>query len=540
MSPTPPAISTTPDQHARRHLFPALCLTIGLTAAGVTLAGDALLWFADDRPTATARQAVGLLLRAPADGLDARDYHAEPLRKAIANAGSGPALAENDVATLDRELTVAMQRYLGDLHRGRIDPAQVGANYSPAADGSFAVDARLQAAVAENRLAELARSAAPALSPYASLREALARYRGLADNPAWQRSLPRLPSSRLNPGENYAGVALLAQRLLLLGDLPAGSGSPARYDGPVVAAVKAFQERHALTPDGVIGNDTFAYLNVLPAARARQIELALERLRWTPLLQAARGIVINVPEFMLYGYEVSSGSVETRVAMKVIVGTARKTSTPLFDAEMRFIEFSPYWNVPPSIARGETLPKLRGDPGYFNRQGFEFVGSDGRVIEGFSEADLDAVQRGQLRIRQRPGASNALGDIKFVFPNKENIYLHHTPTLPLFKRDRRDFSHGCIRVEAPAALAKFVLADEPEWTEERIAQAMRKGKSATIRLKEPVPVVLGYSTATVREGRVYFFPDIYGHDKILDNALRQRSTAVQASKESKIAAESIP
>jgi murein L,D-transpeptidase YcbB/YkuD len=250
--------------------------------------------------------------------------------------------------------------------------------------------------------------------------------------------------------------------------------------------------------------------------------------------------VVNIPEFALRGYEVRDGRIENRVAMRVIVGAARKTRTPLFDAELRLIEFSPYWNVPPSIAKGETLPRLRRDPGYFNRQGFEFVGGDGRVIGGFSDADLDAVQRGQLRIRQRPGASNALGDIKFVFPNKENIYLHHTPTLPLFKRDRRDFSHGCIRIEAPAALAKFVLADEPEWTEERIAQAMRKGKSATIRLKEPVPVIIGYSTATVREGRVYFFPDIYGHDKILDNALRQRSAVVQASKESKVAAELIP
>ena len=288
----------------------------------------------------------------------------------------------------------------------------------------------------------------------------------------------------------------------------------------------------------MIGNDTFAYLNVLPAARARQIELALERLRWTPLLQAARGIVINVPEFMLCAYEVRDGNVETKIAMKIIVGNARKTPTPIFEAEMHYVEFSPYWNVPPSIARGETLPKLRRDPAYFDQQGFEFVGSDGRVISSFSESYLDAVQRGQMRIRQRPSARNALGDIKFVFPNRDNIYLHHTPTPQLFKRDRRDFSHGCIRVEEPLELAKFVLADDPEWTEERIVQAMTKGRSATLRLQEPFPVIIAYSTAAIRDGRVYFFPDIYGQDRLLDDALRQRSSNVRASNEGEISAHS--
>lgn len=189
------------------------------------------------------------------------------------------------------------------------------------------------------------------------------------------------------------------------------------------------------------------------------------------------------------------------------------------------------------------MPRLRRDPGYFDRQGFEFVGSDGRVIVGLDStsldsASLDAVQRGQMRIRQKPGAGNALGDIKFVFPNKDNIYLHHTPTPQLFKRDRRDFSHGCIRVEAPVELAKFVLADAPEWSEARIVQAMRKGKSTTLRLQEALPVVIAYHTAAVRDGRVYFFPDIYRQDSLLDAALRQRSLAVRSSHPANIPAES--
>ncbi len=388
--------------------------------------------------------------------------------------------------------------------------------------------------------AEAATASGAALPQEAELRAALARYRELAGHPAWQAELPPLPrpEGKLTPGQAYAGLRLLNERLTVLDDLPAGSVPPARYEGALVDGIKSFQARHGLTPDGVIGKGTFEQLSVAPEARARQLELALERLRSAPPVQAPRTIVVNVPEFRLRAYEVRDGRVELAAAMNVIVGNARKTRTPLFEAEMQYVEFSPYWNVPPSIARGETLPRLRREPGYFDQQGFEFVGSDGRVVGGFSEAHLDAVQRGQMRIRQRPSARNALGDIKFVFPNPDNIYLHHTPTPQLFKKDRRDFSHGCIRVEEPLVLAKFVLADEPEWTEERIVQAMTRGRSATLRLREPFPVVIAYVTAAVIDGRVHFFPDLYGYDKELDAALRQKTLAIQTSHREKLGAES--
>jgi L,D-transpeptidase YcbB len=235
-------------------------------------------------------------------------------------------------------------------------------------------------------------------------------------------------------------------------------------------------------------------------------------------------IVVNVPEFLLRAYEVKpDGTIDINLQMRVIVGRALDTSTPLFDEDMRFIEFSPYWNIPPSIARGETLPRLRRDPAYFNRQGFEFVMKDGSVSTELSQANLDAVQHGAARIRQRPGPQNALGDIKFIFPNNTNIYLHHTPAPQLFERARRDFSHGCIRVEAPVALAQFVLQNDPRWTQQRIETAMQAGKAQTIRLAEPIPVVLAYSTVVVLDGTVYFFDDIYGHDKKLANALKKRA-----------------
>ena len=241
-------------------------------------------------------------------------------------------------------------------------------------------------------------------------------------------------------------------------------------------------------------------------------------------------VVVNVPEFVLRAYEVHDQKVDIKLTMKVIVGKAMDTRTPLFDEEMRFIEFSPYWNVPPSIARHETVPKLRRDPGYFQREGFEFVTGSGQVITTLSESALQAVLKGSWRIRQRPGPKNALGDIKFVFPNHDNIYLHHTPAPQLFGRDRRDFSHGCIRVEAPVALAQFVLHDEPEWTEARIREAMEQGVSTTVKLKQPLAVLIAYSTVIVKGGRVFFYPDLYGHDRLLDAALRGRSDALNFSR----------
>ncbi|WP_043351750.1 L,D-transpeptidase family protein [Cupriavidus basilensis] len=504
-----------------------------LSCHGIALAAPSApsaLWFSQGHPNALAWQAAGILDGATADGLEPRDYDADGLRRALGQAADGLPLAPEAAASLDERLTAAMQRYLADLHGGRVDPGTIHEKFAPAPDRQFDSSRLLRAAIAGQDLPEAVRQAAPSFPLYASLRAALSRYRALAGHPAWQAPLPPLPGRKLVPGQAYAGLPVLAQRLIALGDLPAATPVPQHYQGELVEGIKAFQVRHGLAPDGAIGAGTFAQLNAPLAGRVRQIELTLERLRWTPLLEGPRMIVVNVPEFVLRAYEIHDGAIQVKVEMKVIVGKALDTRTPLFKEDMRFIEFSPYWNVPPSIARAETVPRLRRDPGYFERQGFEFVSGDAKVITTLSAASLDAVQRGQLRIRQRPGPMNALGDIKFVFPNNENIYLHHTPTPQLFARDRRDLSHGCIRVEAPVALAGFVLQDTPGWTEARIREAMEKGESSTLRLRQPLPVVLAYGTAIVKaDARVYFFPDIYGLDSVLDEALRQRSARLRAS-----------
>jgi murein L,D-transpeptidase YcbB/YkuD len=500
-----------------------LALVIGLSihAAACHSAG-APLWMIDGQPTPEAVQAVRLLQSAAEDGLNPQDYQAQDLARLVEAAGRGAPLAADGEAAVSAALTGAMEAYLSELHSGRVNPRAVHASFD-IPDKHLDAAAYLEDAVADHRLVEAVQAARPQLPLYAGLMQALARYRALEAEPALQQPLPPLPRNKLEPGQEYPGLPALAQRLVALGDLEPEAGDQAgtRYAGAVVEGVMAFQARHGLSADGIIGRNTYAQLNVPIAARIRQIELTLERLRWTPSPPGERMIVVNVPEFVLLAYDARNGG--PQISMNVVVGKALDTRTPLFAEEMRFIEFSPYWNIPPSIARAEIVPALRRDPAYFTRQGLEFVRPDGAVVPVLSKANLDAVMTGRLRIRQRPGPDNPLGDIKFIFPNNENIYLHHTPAVQLFRRDRRDFSHGCVRVETPVALARFVLQDQPEWTEDRIRAAMKSGRSTTVRLRQTTPVLITYATAIARRnGKVYFFDDIYGNDALLDHALKAR------------------
>lgn len=360
---------------------------------------------------------------------------------------------------------------------------------------------------------------------YRNLAVAHDTYAALFDHPAWSSPLPRPPGNKLTPNQAYDGLAVLIARLSAMGDLPAAVVSATRYEGALVDAVKAFQARHGLLVDGVVGAQTLAALNVTPRQRVEQIERNQRRLEAAPPLRGPRAIVVNLPEFALRTYVVGHGGLAQQNWIRVIVGRAIDHDTPMFDEDIAWIEFSPYWNVPRSIARSETIPRIRRNPGYFQAQGFEFVTGDGKVLRTVTPGALAAVENGSMRLRQRPGPRNAMGDIKFVLPNNSSIYLHHTSSPGLFERTRRDFSHGCIRVEYPVALADFILEDKPQWTEDRIREAMHGGRSRTLRLDIPTQVMLIYSTVAVHDGKVHFFPDVYGRDGDRPAASKTQSRA---------------
>jgi len=478
------------------------------------------LWFDGLRPLPAAVTLTTILGRATEEGLRPADYDAEWV--AMASAVSGP--APGALAQFDVGLTVAALRFLHARAHGRVDPRRLGVRLDRSGRGGD-LAAALAAAVPAGRLDALADSMVPPNYQYRKVKEALARYRLLAAVPPVP---PPLGSAALRPGDPWTGGPALRRFLELTGDLEPGSLEPAEdstYTGAIVTGVRRFQERHALEPDGIIGRRTRAALRVPFTARVRQLEMALERLRWLPDLRGQSFVLVNVPDFTLYAFDAARGSsgLPSRW-MRVIVGRAVDTETPIFDEWMRFVVFRPYWNVPSSIARKELLPPARRDPSYLGRNGYDLVRAtgpeDGPPVPVTPEA-LDAVAAGSLRIRQRPGPQNALGRVKFLFPNAENVYLHDTPSRGLFARERRDFSHGCIRIEDPAWLAEWVLRDQPGWDADSVAAAMAGPPvPATVPLTAPLRVIIFYATAAVRpDARVAFYEDIYGHDRALERAL---------------------
>ncbi|TXC66002.1 L,D-transpeptidase family protein [Piscinibacter aquaticus] len=445
-------------------------------------------------------EARTILDSAANDGLDADDYRSGAVEEAF-------------------------RRYLRHLHVGRVRPRDLGFGVTGAPGDGAAVDAALASAVAAGQLQNAVRALAPALAQYRQLRDALARYRLLAAAPGWAALAPI--SKKLEPGQPYAGVAGLRERMVVLGDLPGDATvATGHYEGALVEAVRRFQSRHGLDADGVIGRGTQAALNVPPAQRVRQIELAMERLRWLPPRSSRPVIAINIPMFRLWAWDAGAAESVPALSMEVIVGRAVRTQTPVFADEMTHLIFRPYWNVPRSILRNEVLPAALRDPGYLARHDMEIVsgpGDDAKPVAATPEA-FEAARAGALRVRQRPGPKNSLGLVKFIFPNDDNVYLHGTPARELFARSRRDFSHGCVRVQNPPALAQWLLKDQSAWNAERIAAAMEGAKSQQVNLSAPVPVLLYYLTAAVSpdDGMLHFAEDIYGHDAALDRALKAR------------------
>lgn len=484
------------------------------------------LWLdAEGRPSRSAREALTLLRDAAREGLDPAEYRSSDLDALAATLEAAQSPRVPDLAGFDLGLSTGTLRYLRHVHLGRVDPRSIGFRMTTPADvHDFA--ALVHAAITEGGIGEVAADLTPRFALYRGLRTMLGRYRSLAREVTFER-LP--PVTALRPGEPYAGLDALHRRLVALGDLAPDTPPPAesaRYERALVDGVKRFQIRHGLEANGIFARDTQAALDVPVGRRVRQIELALERLRWLPHLREDRLVAVNIPMFRLWAWDSVAPNRAPSFSMDVIVGRALNTQTPVFVEEMQYLVFRPYWNVPPGILRSEVLPALERDPDYLRQRDMEMVsgyGDDARPLAVTPE-NLALLRRGLLRVRQRPGPNNAMGLVKFMFPNDAHVYMHDTPAEELFSRTRRDFSRGCIRVENPAALAEWALNDQPQWTRARIVAAMNARQPRRVNLARPIQVILFYITAAVmpEDGTIHFAEDIYGHDVRLDRALALR------------------
>jgi murein L,D-transpeptidase YcbB/YkuD len=482
-------------------------------------AGYSPAWIRDGQPTPQALAIIEVLKQADSQGLDPEDYDASRWTDRLGRLQKSH--AAGDDAIFDAALTVCLMRYISDCHIGKINPEHFNFGLSVEAK-KYDLPAFLRERLVNGPdvKAELAQIGPP-FAGYKRTLEALQHYLQLARADDGEK----LPVSKLPiaPGSPFDGIPRLTRLLRLLGDLPADTavaGDASLYQGALVDAVKSFQGRHGLKPDGRLDEKTLANLNTPLSQRVDQLRLMLERWHWLPDRFNEPPIVVNIPEFRLRAYDSNQNQVLT---MNVIVGKAFRHKTPVFEKDMRYVVFRPYWNVPPSIQRSEIVPAVEKDRGYIAKKGFEVVTQGGQAVTSGAITDevLAELRSGKLAVRQKPGPTNALGLVKLMFPNEYNVYLHSTPVPQLFSQTRRDFSHGCIRVERPAELAAWVLRDKPDWSVARAQAAMTGGKdNVQVNLTSPIPVLILYGTAVVDpDGKVQFFDDIYGYDDELRKVL---------------------
>jgi len=483
--------------------------------------GYSLPWVKGMEPTPEAQQVIAVLLHADQKGLSAEDYDGPRWSERLAKLKPATAHpSESDAARFDLALTVSVMRYISALHIGRVNPKHFdfGLNVEekkydlPEFLKDHVVDAQDVSAVLQQ--------VEPPYPGYQRTIKALQTYLQLAKE-SDGTPLPAIQKT-ISPGDPYPGVPQLIRLLRLVGDLPADANVSADgtvYEGALVDAVKNFQRRLGRTPDGRINAQTLADLNVPLATRIRQMQLTLERWRWLPLSYQHSPVIANIPEFHLRAYD---ENFKIALQMNVVVGKAYGHDTPIFSDTMEYVVLRPYWSVPHSIARAEFLPKLARDPDYLAKKGFEVVDSRQQVVASgtVSNEVLEQLRAGKLFIRQTPGPKNSLGLAKFIFPNNYDIYFHDSPEQELFAKSRRDFSHGCIRLERPADLAVWVLRNNPGWNMDRVRAAMNGTTTQQVNLAHPIPVLIVYATVIVTEdGVVHFYDDIYGHDADLEKVL---------------------
>ena len=480
------------------------------------------VWSDDTGSLVLIDDLIGAIGEAEQEGLRPADYHLAKLQTILSELrqnkqkGLPPdprRLADLDLLSTDAFLILGSHYLAGRINPETIDP-EWKANRREAH-----LEEVLQKALDGQKIAAALEELLPQQPGYARLREALRQYRDLAAGGGW----PAVPDgAKLQKGDRNPRVSALRARLRAEGIL---SGNPAAeldlFDDHLDEAVRLFQRCHGLDVDGIVGRVTLAALNVSAEERSCQIEVNLERWRWLPESLGKRHIIVNIAGFEL---DVIEGG-HSALAMRVVVGRDYRR-TPVFSDKITYLVLNPHWEVPLNIAIQDKIPLILKDPEYLSKEKMKVLqgwGAETREIDPKTiEWSRVTEKNFAYHLRQDPGPSNALGRVKFMFPNKFNVYLHDTPSRELFARSERTFSSGCIRVEKPMELAEYLLRGDPNWTAEKFRLAINKGIEQTIRLPEPMPIHLLYSTSWVNpDGVINFRRDIYGRDKLLADALRE-------------------
>lgn len=465
------------------------------------------IWLKGDSPAGEARDLVGAVASAEQEGFRLSEYDLGGLQSALTRIYEEDGRTPEALASLDLRLTTLYLQYGHDMLAGRLDPTVVNRGWYVTTRRQSA-DSMLRAALDDDDFSQMMESLRPRQEQYRELREALTRYRATADAGGW----PEVGEGALKPGASGERIVHLRQRLAATGDLDSSRvNGPDTLDDDLQAAVNRFQGRHGLEESRGVDRATLAELNVPVEKRIRQIELNLDRLRWVPNDFGPRYVLVNIPEYQLHAYD---GGKE-KLTMKVVVGKDYENATPVFADTMSEVVFHPDWNIPRDIATQEIIPRMRESSDFLETRGYEVVDPDhpDRVISP-KDVDWDADTADfRYRIRQPGGDGNALGKVKFLFPNRFAIYMHDTPTQSTFKRLNRAASHGCVRLEDPVAFAKYVLGPQGGWDEDRIREAMNDTVTKVVKLEHGLPVYLLYLTAYTKDGKVHFRPDVYGTDR---------------------------
>jgi murein L,D-transpeptidase YcbB/YkuD len=454
------------------------------------------------------------------DGLDPSEYPVDELEQKFATVRNAATPAA-DIAWLDAKLSYTFFEFAAHLYRGRIHPKRISPAWQLGARRKRLVPL-LEEALAHRSICGALANMTPAIPEYAALRQGLAQYRRIAQEGGWP---PLSNEHPLTKGDRGERVNRLRESLEKQGDLPSRStrGNLA-FDEELAAAVRSFESRNGLAVDGVADPAMLAVLNQPVETVIRQIELNLERMRWLPDEVGKRYLRVNIPNYRLELIEDGRPVLE----MRVVVGK-KANPTPVFSDQMTHLTFNPFWNIPERIALKETVPLLRKDPKYAENHGIQVVmkGDHEEVVDP-SEIRWTAIREDDKTfpylLRQQPGPGNALGRVKFMFPNRFNVYLHDTPTRHLFNDRERDYSHGCVRVEHPAELAEYLLKGKPGWNADRIQRAMESDDEQSVTLEDPLPVHIVYWSAWIGvRGELQRRPDIYDLDTTQERMIDQRA-----------------